>query len=168
MGAADVSLGVDSGAMCARLSQVYLSNLAELGMSPVTVLHSVDALIETSGVAAFLKASPAVLLWHWKYLPSWGRLYPPIPPPERPLQILSGADPDDTLAENVVESWEVMEDLPRWILSTSFLSEVMNVNHVCCDGAVDKDFFALLASGDTRDVFSCNANSWVLKIDTLF
>ena len=130
VGAADLSLGVDPGAMCARLSQVYLGNLAELGVSPVTVLHLVDALIETSAVAAFLKASPTVLLWNWKYLPSWGRLYPPIPSPERPLQILSGAEPDDTLPENVVESWEVMEDLPRGILSTSFFPEVMNVNHV--------------------------------------
>ena len=104
MGAADLSLGVDPGAMYARLSQAYLGNLAELGVSPVTVLHSVDALIETSAVGAFLKASPTALLWHWKYLPSCGRLYPPIPSPERPLQILFGAEPDDTLPENFLVS----------------------------------------------------------------
>ena len=115
----------------------------------------------------FLKASPTVLLWHWKHLPSWGRLYPPIPSPERPLQIMSGAEPGDTLPENVVESWEVMEDLPRGIVSTCFLPEVMNVNHVWCDGTIDEDLFPLLASGGTRDVFTCDANSWVLKIGTL-
>ena len=168
MGAADLSLGVDPGTMYARLSQVYLVNFAQLGVSPVTVLHSVDALIETSSVATFLKASPTVLLWHWKYLFSWGRLYPPIPSPERPLQILSGAEPDDTLPENVVESWEVTADLPRGILSMSFLPAVLSVNHVWCDGTIGEEVSSLLGSGDAREVFSCNAKSWVLKFDTLW
>ena len=61
-----------------------------------------------------------------------------------------------------------MEDLPSGILPTSFLPEVMTVNQVWFGGTIDDEVFTILGSGDTRDVFSCNVKSWVLKFDTLW
>ena len=97
VGDADLSPGVDNGQVYARLSEVYMSVFAQLGVPLVNqapgielqddgihwkvssheaVLALVDVLIEKSAPTESFKVCPPAPLWQWRFNPTHIRHFP--------------------------------------------------------------------------------------------